>query len=73
MFHSADSSGCSPGMEILRRDLQQTAVQFVQNGARWEPSQFQPRPRYCQLDDGTILSRPFAHADAQELIARELC
>jgi hypothetical protein len=28
--------------------------------------------RYRELDDGAILSRPFALADAQELIAREL-
>ena len=28
-------------------------------------------PRYRELDDSAILSKPFALADAQELIARE--
>ena len=57
-------------------NLKKQAKQLV----RWHREGYYPvsqriravLPRYRELDDGAILSRPFALADAQELIAREL-
>ena len=57
-------------------NLKKQAKQLV----RWHREGYYPvalriravLPRYRELDDGAVLSRPFALADAQELIAREL-
>jgi len=57
-------------------NLKKQAKQIV----RWHRAGYHPvaeriraaLPRYRQLDDHAILSRPFALSDAQELIAREL-
>jgi hypothetical protein len=57
-------------------NLKKQAKQLV----RWHREGYYPvsqriravLPRYRELDDGAILSRPFALADAHELIAREL-
>jgi len=64
-------------MPMLNFDnLKKQAKQLV----RWHREGYYPvaqriravLPHYRDLDDGVILSRPFALADAQELIAREL-
>ena len=57
-------------------NLKKQAKQLV----RWHREGYYPvaqriravLPRYRELDDSAILSKPFALADAQELIAREL-
>jgi hypothetical protein len=64
-------------MPMLNVDnLKKQAKQLV----RWHREGYYPvarriravLPRYREFDDSAILSQPFALADAQELVAREL-